>query len=425
MKKRIQIPSTIFGAEFTLAIGCKLNCKYCPQGKLIRRYTELFKNDDLYMSFQNFKKCLSKIEKGCGIAITGMVEPFHNRECAKMIKYAYEQGYKITLATSLEGATEKDFEMLKDVKFSVLQLHIPDAEGNSRFSLSAQYFDVFKKFNKEFPVTGYSCHGHPHEGIKKYLNPEITVGNEMVDRAGNLDYSDLKHHNNTGKLLCSCGAIDSWSGWVPEILPNGAVSLCCMDYGLEHILGNILEQEWDEIFQGEEYLKFEQGMEDEKIPLLCRKCPAAEMKKPETFNKAKLLGYHAVKISRLLKNCEENGIQTINSEQAFSLPQLSIITKILAAEQICIFGLGKLFKDNYFNSLWYNVLPADLFSDNDKKKWNQTIRGISCVAPNELPGIKGLLVITYVNDDKEIRKSLNKIGITNIININEIFDLDF
>lgn len=264
--KRIQIPSTVFGAEFTLAIGCKLNCKYCPQKKLISRYTELFGNDDLYMSFENFKTCLSKVEKGAGISIGGMVEPFHNKECAKMIRYAYEQGYKITLATSLEGATEKDFEMLKDVEFSVLQLHIPDAEGNSKFSLSEQYFNVFQKFNRKFLVTGYSCHGHPHEGIKELLNPEIIFSNEMMDRAGNLDYPDLNHYHHTGKLICSCGAIDFWGGWTPEILPNGTVSLCCMDYGLDHILGNILSQEWDEIFQGEEYLKFELGMENEIIP---------------------------------------------------------------------------------------------------------------------------------------------------------------
>lgn len=51
--------------------------------------------------------------------------------------------------------------------------------------------------------------------------------------------------------------------------------------------------------------------------------------------------------------------------------------------------------------------------------------GVPCVAPYELPNIKGLLVITYVNDDKEIRRSLNEIGVTNIVNINEIFDLDF
>jgi hypothetical protein len=31
------------------------------------------------------------------------------------------------------------------------------------------------------------------------------------------------------------------------MLPNGDVSLCCMDYGLENILGNLFTQSYEEI----------------------------------------------------------------------------------------------------------------------------------------------------------------------------------
>ena len=31
------------------------------------------------------------------------------------------------------------------------------------------------------------------------------------------------------------------------VLPNGDVSLCCMDYGLEHIIGNLLDQEYEDV----------------------------------------------------------------------------------------------------------------------------------------------------------------------------------
>jgi len=31
------------------------------------------------------------------------------------------------------------------------------------------------------------------------------------------------------------------------LLPNGDISLCCMDYSLDHILGNLFTQEYDEI----------------------------------------------------------------------------------------------------------------------------------------------------------------------------------
>jgi radical SAM protein with 4Fe4S-binding SPASM domain len=33
------------------------------------------------------------------------------------------------------------------------------------------------------------------------------------------------------------------------LLPNGDVVLCCMDYNLKHIIGNLLNQTYEEIFQ--------------------------------------------------------------------------------------------------------------------------------------------------------------------------------
>lgn len=91
----------LHGLEFTLAIGCKLDCKYCPQEKLIKKYINKYGNDNIYMKFEDFKKCLSKVYKGSGISFAGMVEPFHNKDCARMIKYAYDLGYKISLDTTL------------------------------------------------------------------------------------------------------------------------------------------------------------------------------------------------------------------------------------------------------------------------------------------------------------------------------------
>ncbi len=51
-------PNRLLGAEFTLAIGCKLDCHYCPQEKLIRRYIDLYGKNNLFMSFNTFIKCL-------------------------------------------------------------------------------------------------------------------------------------------------------------------------------------------------------------------------------------------------------------------------------------------------------------------------------------------------------------------------------
>jgi radical SAM protein with 4Fe4S-binding SPASM domain len=34
------------------------------------------------------------------------------------------------------------------------------------------------------------------------------------------------------------------------LLPNGDVVLCCMDYNLKHVIGNLLTQTYDEMMQG-------------------------------------------------------------------------------------------------------------------------------------------------------------------------------
>ena len=44
--------------EFTLAIGCALNCNYCPQEKLINRYKE---HKCKVMEFDTFTKALTRI----------------------------------------------------------------------------------------------------------------------------------------------------------------------------------------------------------------------------------------------------------------------------------------------------------------------------------------------------------------------------
>ena len=99
-----------------------------------------------------------------------------------------------------------------------------------------------------------------------------------------------------------------------------------------------------------------------------------------------------------------------------------MLQRLRNADNICVFGLGNLFSDNYFSSGWYNVIKANIFSDNNQMKWNTYINGIKCIPPNKLKNIENLLVITYVKNDEMIVKQLNEFGIDNIINIYEIFN---
>jgi radical SAM protein with 4Fe4S-binding SPASM domain len=59
------------------------------------------------------------------------------------------------------------------------------------------------------------------------------------------------------------------------LLPNGDVQLCCMDYGLEHKIGNLLTMSYNDLFTSDEYRRIESGLEDDSIDILCRTCKEA------------------------------------------------------------------------------------------------------------------------------------------------------
>lgn len=59
------------------------------------------------------------------------------------------------------------------------------------------------------------------------------------------------------------------------LLPNGQVQLCCMDWGLQHIIGNLKNQTYDSLFQSQAYMNVLQGMYNDDSNILCRQCEIA------------------------------------------------------------------------------------------------------------------------------------------------------
>ena len=76
-----------------------------------------------------------------------------------------------------------------------------------------------------------------------------------------------------GKISCSlCGQALNHN----ILLPDGRVLLCCMDYGMKHVLGNLTEQSYAEIMNGKEIDKIKAAINgDESIDILCRRCSSA------------------------------------------------------------------------------------------------------------------------------------------------------
>ena len=269
--------------EITTKIGC-LNCEYCPQDSLVKNYRSSYEGSAKLvetMTMANFMKCVNKLPKKSHIDFAGMGEPFLNSECVDMICYADMRGHKISLFTTLIGVQPKTFEKIMDIPFLNIVLHIPDNCGNLNIRVTDDYLNVLDLFLKHRRtngnpfVTGISCHGYPEKqvaarlkghGFRK-IRPDV-----IYDRAGNLRAADsIKSAYVEPPFFCAVSMHYNHN----VLLPDGRVVLCCMDFSLKHIIGNLLEESYQEIMRGTKMRSIiEAGRSNIKQDILCIRCNA-------------------------------------------------------------------------------------------------------------------------------------------------------
>ena len=388
--------------EISLTMGCALNCEYCPQSLLLHRYYENDKKREKYLTFENFKKALEQVDEGATISICGMSEPFSNPDCADMIVYAHEKGHLICLDTTLMGAKLEDLEKIKGIPFENFILHIPDAEYRSKFLITPEYLELLKYVHETQRIDYYSCHGEIHKDVENLIDKEKYAGIQLQNRAGNLKISGLEKYENSGAFICLHETEGHIGIWGPVMLPDGTLVLCCNDYGMKNVLGNLLHHTWQEITQMEPYKKFVSGMNGNKEDLLCNTCKSAKQK---NF-------LPAIQVKKM----RQSGI-TYNT-------QTELINKFDQAKQVCVYGLGKYFKDHYFSEFWQEGIRPDIFCDKNEEFWGCEINGIPCVSPEQLFDMQDVLVVIFATNTDAIEKNLRTNGINHIIKIKELYELE-
>ena len=267
--------------EISTNVACRVKCDFCPQELHIEQYSSKNKLENIsyakpdQMSFDTFTKCLSTIPKSVMISFAGYSEPWLNPDCSKMIIHAYEKGHRIEVFTTLVGMKLEDIALIKSVKFRTFHLHLPDNQNFAKISVNKNYLNVFEQLLLDIPnITGMSM-GDLHPKIKLSSNTILTA-DEMGNRANNVTI--LKpNERQSGHLVCNRASKLDLVDVVDDnvLLPNGDVSLCHMDYGLQHILGNLLLLSYDSIFTSSEYMEFRKKQKSFDSNVLCRFCPEA------------------------------------------------------------------------------------------------------------------------------------------------------
>ena len=237
--------------------GCVVDCVYCPQRLLVQRY-----KGNKTLSFDDYKFIVDRLPKEVRITFAGFTEPWMHKQCTDMLLYAYETGHDVAAFTTGIGMKISDLQRIKHIPFSDgpnggFVFHLPDNELFAKHPITNQYIEVVEylgSIRNEIKNFYIMSMGSVHESVSHIFN-NINPS-EMWSRAGNLihesilkpellnlkdNYKSIYH--GKGEMTCNCEE----RLYHNVLLPNGDVSLCCMDYGLDHILGNLLQQEYDQV----------------------------------------------------------------------------------------------------------------------------------------------------------------------------------
>lgn len=264
--------------EITTRTGCVINCKFCPQKSFLKNYFQTG-NEDKIMRFETFKKCIDKTPDNTIVEFAGFTEPFLNPECIKMLEYAKEKGRKINLFTTLVGVKKEMLPMIRDIEYGEFVLHVPDVEEYAKIPITEEYLELLDFVVKAekpsgMPLVDYACsQGEIPLLIKRYLGDDIRIFISLLDRAGNLEDEHLyRKRNIRGQICCDVSKTINHN----VLLPDGRLVLCAQDYGMRHVLGNLLEESYEDIINGDVAKNVVSCMNhSDDTNVLCRNCSLA------------------------------------------------------------------------------------------------------------------------------------------------------
>jgi radical SAM protein with 4Fe4S-binding SPASM domain len=266
--------------ELTTMIGCPLMCTFCPQDNLRTTYGTGTK----YMQLMDLLTVLTKLPKNTRIDFSGMSEPWANPACTTMLEMVLYMGFKVAIYTTLYGMNdpEKVREVLEQHpdQVEVIMIHLPDANGNMKGWKNSEEWQKAAAIitNTKVPC-GIGAMTMDKNGV---VHPELQAmvgrlpGWKGHTRADSLSVEQIGAQDISitprNDFALTCASTPFYDRNV--LLPDGSVVLCCMDYNLKHVIGNLFTQTYDEIMNGDklkEIIKMNEASQFDKCSI-CKSC---------------------------------------------------------------------------------------------------------------------------------------------------------
>jgi len=263
--------------EFTTVIGCTNKCVFCPQATLSKAYFS--RNKSKYtrlLSLTNFIKMVDKLPQEMEIFLSGMSEPFQNPYCLKMAQYALKSGHNLNICSTLIGlSSDKLKQLLRTIKTTKqrckFMIHLPSEGKFERIPVTPMYEETLKILLQTDGYLEFHYHydelNHKVSKIMKRSKYKPTLM-RITNRTGHvkLDVVDAPRRSR-GIIACSRR---KEHGFV--VLPDGTVIFCCQDWGMKHVLGNLLTSDYETIYKSRANKIIDKGLKDESLDILCRTC---------------------------------------------------------------------------------------------------------------------------------------------------------
>ena len=266
--------------DITTKVGCSINCKYCPQDIFLEQYYQKNANRESLLSLNVLEKCINHMPTNTSYIFAGFAEPFLHPKCIDLVKLICNYKKEIDVYTTLVGINAVTLKDLMRLPINHIILHVADEKGYAKIPLTDEYFEILeraihgKKSDGKAFVDMCNSQAKPNDKVEKICQGKYKVTSTLLDRAGNLEGIELVSKRiNKGPITCGvCGNQLNRN----ELLPDGTLLLCCMDYGMMHELGNLANQSYNEIKNGKELLEIKKAMKDEnEKKILCRMCSCA------------------------------------------------------------------------------------------------------------------------------------------------------
>ena len=248
--------------ELTTMVGCPLMCSFCPQENLRDNYGDKAK----YLQPVDLTHVLAQLPKNTRIDFSGMSEPWANPKCTDMLEEVLYMGFNIAIYTTLYGMTNEDARRVKKAleehpkQVEVIMFHLPDSNGNMKgWKYSEEWVESLKIMTQLNLPCGFGAmtmdgSGKVHADLQDMIGDlpgwkgHTRADSLNVEQVGDQALSVTPRH----QFALTCASTPFYDRNV--LLPNGDVVLCCMDYNLKHVIGNLLTQTYDEIFEGKPLL---------------------------------------------------------------------------------------------------------------------------------------------------------------------------